>query len=171
MADYEKLYQNARDVCGAPFPQLVAFFRGYDKNKAKVLDLGCGQGRDALFIARMGNHVFGVDLSKTGVSQMLEEAEREGLDVWGVAADIVEYNPTEEYGVIILDRVMHMLKDDSKRMTVLQKARAATKFGGFVLVVDTPKHQPFIRSFFEDHAEGWVKSKDKKGFIFARKLR
>jgi 2-polyprenyl-3-methyl-5-hydroxy-6-metoxy-1,4-benzoquinol methylase len=29
-----------------------------------VLDLGCGQGRDALFIARKGHSVFGVDSLK-----------------------------------------------------------------------------------------------------------
>ncbi|WP_409070426.1 class I SAM-dependent methyltransferase [Aliifodinibius sp. S!AR15-10] len=44
------------------------------------MDFGCGQGRDALFIARMGHRVLGVDISKTGISQMLDEANRENID-------------------------------------------------------------------------------------------
>jgi len=169
MTDYEKRYQESRDVCGPPSREFLAFFERYDKTRAEVLDLGCGQGRDALFIARMGHHVLGVDISRTGISHMLEGAEREALDVRGVVADVVEYEPPGDYDVVILDRVLHTLKDDSQRLTVLDKASAVTKSGGFVLIADTPKHQGLIRSFFDDHSQDWVKAKDKKGFIFVQK--
>jgi len=169
MADYEKQFQKTRDACGPPYREFVAFFERYHKRRAKVLDLGCGQGRDALFLARVGHHVLGVDISRTGISQMLEEAEREGLDVCGVVADVVEYEPYGDYDVVILDRVLHILKDDSERMAVLEKASAVTKSGGFILIADTPKNQQLIRSFFEVHSEDWVKAKDKKGFIFVQK--
>lgn len=169
MTDYEKQYQESPNVCGPPFPEFVAFFERYNKANAKVLDLGCGQGRDALFIARMGHQVVGVDISKTGITQMLEEAKQEGLEVLGVEADIVEYEPSGEYDVVILDRVLHMLKEDSERQAVLEKAGAVTKSGSFILIADTPKHQGQIRSFFESQSEGWVKVKDKKGKIFVQK--
>jgi 2-polyprenyl-3-methyl-5-hydroxy-6-metoxy-1,4-benzoquinol methylase len=103
MTDYEKQYQESRDVCGPPFPEFVTFFERYPEAGAMVLDLGCGQGRDALFIARMGHHVFGVDASSTGIAQMLEDAQRQKLDVRGVVADIVEYEPAGNYDVVILD--------------------------------------------------------------------
>ena len=169
MTDYEKQYQKSREVCGPPFQEFVTFFERYHQTGAKVLDLGCGQGRDALFIARMGHHVLGVDTSRTGIAQMLEEAEREALDVTGVVADVVEYEPPGDYDVVILDRVLHMLKKDGERLAVLEKARAITKSGGFILIADTPKHQPLIRSFFEAHADDWLKAKDKKGFIFVQR--
>ena len=169
MTDYEKQYQKSRDVCGPPFQEFVAFFESYPKTRAKVLDLGCGQGRDALFIARMGHHVLGVDISRTGISQMLKEAGGEGLDVFGEVADVVEYEPSGDYDVVILDRVLHMLRDDSERLAVLEKANAVTESGGFILIADTPKHQQLIWSFFEGHSEDWVKAKDKKGFIFVQK--
>ena len=120
-------------------------------------------------MARLGHHVLGVDISRTGIAQMLEEAEGEGLDVCGVVADVVEYEPSGDYDVVLLDRVLHMLKDDSERLAVLGKASAVTKSGGFILVADTPKHEQLIRSFFEGHSEDWVKVRDKKGFIFVQK--
>lgn len=169
MTDYEKQFQKTRNVCGLPFPELLAFFEHYDKARAWVLDLGCGQGRDALFIARLGHRVHGVDISGTGITQMLEDAEREGLDVTGVVADIVAYQPQRDYDVVVLDRVLHMLNDDRARLAVLEKAGAVTRSGGFVLIADTPRSQPLIRSFFQDRADEWVKTRDKKGFIFARR--
>jgi 2-polyprenyl-3-methyl-5-hydroxy-6-metoxy-1,4-benzoquinol methylase len=169
VTDYEEQFQTTRDACGPPFPELLAFFEHYDKTRAQVLDLGCGQGRDALPIARMGHRVLGVDISKTGISQMLEEAEREHLDVAAEVADIVAYEPPGDYDVVVLDRVLHMLEDDGERLAVLEKAGSVTRSDGFVLIADTPKHQQLVRSFFEDRPDEWVKTKDKKGFIFARK--
>ena len=169
MTDYEKQYRESRDVCGPPFREFVAFFERYEETRAKVLDLGCGQGRDALFVARMGHHVLGVDISRTGISQMLEEAEREGLDVRGVVADALEYESSGDFDVVILDRVLHMLQEDRERLALLEKASTVTRSGGFVLIADTPKHQGLIRSFFQDGSDGWIKIQDKKGFIFVQK--
>ncbi len=74
MINYEKEYQNSRNVCGEPFPEIVEFFENYDDECAIVLDSGYGQGREALFIARKGHSVLGVDTAQTGIEQMLEEA-------------------------------------------------------------------------------------------------
>jgi SAM-dependent methyltransferase len=169
VTDYEKQYQASRDVCGPPFREFVTFFERYDETEARVLDLGCGQGRDALLVARMGHHVLGVDISRSGISHMLEEAAREALDVYGVVADIVEYEPSGDYDVVILDRVLHMLEDDRERLAVLEKASSVTRPGGFVLIADTPKHQQLIRSFFEDRPDEWARIRDRKGFIFTQR--
>ena len=75
MINYEKEYQNSRNVCGEPFPEIVEFFENYDDECSTVLDSGCGQGRNALFIACKGHSVLGVDTAQTGIEQLLEEAE------------------------------------------------------------------------------------------------
>lgn len=168
---YELLYREGRDVCGAPFQQFVDFFDKFNRKNCRVLDLGCGQGRDALFIARKGHSVFGVDLSETGVSQMLEDARKEGLNVDGVVADIVEFEPDGEYDVILLDRVLHMLKDNGERIAVLEKISHHAKRGGFILIADMPKDKGEFVKFFEGKQEDWDKRKDNKGFLyFQRKL-
>ena len=73
------------------FRKQLGFFENYDVECATVHDSGCGQGRDALFIARKGHSVLGVDTAQTGIEQMLEEAESEKLAVDGVNADITNY--------------------------------------------------------------------------------
>ena len=84
MINYEKEYQNSRNVCGEPFQEIIEFFENYDDECATFIDLGCGQGRDALLVARKGHSVLGVDKAQTGIEQMLEEAESEKLAVDGV---------------------------------------------------------------------------------------
>ena len=52
--DYEQFYRENPHGLGEPTREFVAFFDTYDRAQASVLDVGCGQGRDALFVARLG---------------------------------------------------------------------------------------------------------------------
>ena len=56
----------------------------YKKESSSVLDLGCGQGRDALFITHKGHTVLGVDAAQTVIKQMLKLAVLENLNVNGI---------------------------------------------------------------------------------------
>jgi tellurite methyltransferase len=47
--------------------------------RAKVLDLGCGEGRNALFLAQAGFDVTVVDISEAGIRKLRFVAERENL--------------------------------------------------------------------------------------------
>ena len=50
--NYEALYRDTPNALGAPTPAIVDFFAKHQGQTRRVLDIGCGQGRDALFIAR-----------------------------------------------------------------------------------------------------------------------
>jgi SAM-dependent methyltransferase len=80
-----------------------------------VLDLGLGRGRNALFFAKMGFVVEGVDESQTYVRRGRERAEAEGLDLTVVEADLREFEiPRRRYALIIASKVLQMfLKSES----------------------------------------------------------
>lgn len=65
---YDKYYQT-ENLFGKPYPELIKYFSTYPK-QGKVLDLGCGQGRDSIPIARLGFDVTGIDNSRVGIEQM-----------------------------------------------------------------------------------------------------
>lgn len=144
--DYDKHYKDDPKACGEPFKEIVGFFKRYERGGAKILDLGCGQGRDALMLAQMGHSVIGVDLSEVGIKQMVAEAKRKKLSVQGIVKDIVSYRSREKFDVIILDSVLHLLLDDEERRSVLNYVSSKLKRDGFVLIRDYPNGMKLIRS-------------------------
>jgi len=54
----------------------------------RVLDLGCGQGRNAIWLASQGHQVTGLDLSLVAIRQAQEIAEAAGFDVDFAAVDL-----------------------------------------------------------------------------------
>jgi len=166
MINYEEEYQNSRNVCGEPFLEIVEFVENYDDECAIVLDSGRGQGRDALFIARKGHSVLGVDSAQTGIEQMLEEAESENLAVDGVIADITNYEAPDLYNIVVIDRALHMLQNDEIRNVVLEKSSNAISKAGFILIVDTPRHKSLICDYFKSVPKIWKIIKNEKNFFF-----
>ncbi|MEZ4768722.1 MAG: class I SAM-dependent methyltransferase [Caldilineales bacterium] len=165
MTDYEIEYQKNPSACGDPFPEIVAFFDGLSLSEARVLDIGCGQGRDALMIARYGHRVDGVDISPTGIGQMLARAQAENLRVNGKVEDVRRFLPDGNYDVVLLDRVVHMLGKTAEKIALLEKAQQATAEEGFVLISDTPSNMSLIETAFRDH-KSWTLVCKKTGFRF-----
>src|SRR5688572_24775461 len=54
----------------------------------KALDIGMGEGRNALFLAAQGWEVTGFDISDTGVKLALEEARKRGLKLEALVEDV-----------------------------------------------------------------------------------
>lgn len=112
-ATYDKYYQTEH-LFGAPYPELIEFLAAYP-NRGKLLDLGCGQGRDALALARLGYTVTGLDSSRVGIEQMLHQARQEALPVEGLVGDLYAYDQYAGYEVILLDSMFHFAKKDRER--------------------------------------------------------
>ena len=169
LVDYDKHYRKGRGQCGDPFPEVVAFFESYDRPRARVLDFGCGQGRDALLAARHGHEVVGVDLSEIGITQLIEDAEAEGLDVTGVVSDVLDFRSRRKFDVVLLDRVLHLLLDDDERIACLDRSTSLTRKGGYVLIADVPKNRQLIHDYFAERHGDWMIVKRAKNYLFARK--
>lgn len=114
-ATYDTYYETEH-LFGNPYPELLSFFKEY-LELGKVLDLGCGQGRDAIAIARLGFEVVGIDNSKVGIEQMNQIAKQEKLALTGIVANIFEYSDFKEYDIILLDSMFHFSKNDKKKET------------------------------------------------------
>lgn len=57
-------------------------------NQGRALDLACGPGRNALRLAEAGLRVDAMDISEVALEQGRTEAERRGLDIRWIAADL-----------------------------------------------------------------------------------
>ena len=158
---YDRHYAADPAACGAAFAPFVEFVQSLE-GSCRILDLGCGQGRDALLFARAGHRVVGVDSSAVGIGQLLRTVEAEALEVELSVGDVTEFVPPGLFDVVVLDRLLHMLPSPRP---VLERALRALEPGGRVLVSDYPKQLPMIREVLQDMEI----VRDSKGFVFARR--
>jgi len=78
---YDRAYADDRDLFGAsPEPTLLHFLDHLDRDRP-VLDIGAGQGRNALAVARAGLAVDALEPSAVGRSALGRRAGREALAV------------------------------------------------------------------------------------------
>lgn len=168
--DYDAFYGDNPRGLGEPTGEFVRFFDEYNKACAEVLDVGCGQGRDALFIARQGHRVTAVDQSPNGISDLLDDAAAEGLMIDALVGDARTFDWQGPYDVIVIDRTLHMLVV-SDRLAVLDGLIGQTRAGSHVLIADERRNLPEMADRFERSEADWTPTLAKKGFLFLARSR
>ena len=78
----------------------------------KVIDIGCGEGKDAVFLARCGYDVSAFDLSNSGVEKVKRLAEKANVAVNVFKADILEYRFDCHYDILFSSGVLHYIKPE-----------------------------------------------------------
>ncbi len=86
MKYYDELYRDSKLYWGSAPSTLVKRFAELAP-PGRALDLGMGEGRDALYLARQGFEVTGVEAARAGVEKCIQIAARQKLAVTTVAAD------------------------------------------------------------------------------------
>lgn len=79
--------------------------------RGRALDVACGAGRNALFLASTGRRVDAVDISPTALDRAREAAAVRGLDVRWIEADLAPDPdaalPEGPYDLIVVVRYVH----------------------------------------------------------------
>jgi len=131
----------------------------------KLLDLGCGEGRNAVYFAQQGFEVTGVDMSLPGLKKARRYAQEVGVSLTTVRADIEDYRPEASYDVIFSTGVLHYLPPELRAEKFAQYQAATAPQGINALSAFVKK--PFIAKA-PDAAEGVVsfKSGELMGFYW-----
>lgn len=98
----------------------------------RAIDLGCGTGRNALWLARLGWEVLGVDASAVGLAKAREQAEREGLTLSLAQADLLAYEPAALSFDLVVVANIHL--DPESRGRFFEGAARAVAPGGHLYV-------------------------------------
>jgi len=135
-ASWNKRYQSsARVWSGNPNPQLVAEVA--DLAPGRALDVGCGEGADAIWLARQGWEVVAADIS--GVA--LERAAQHARDLDPVAFARIEWRHTDllvdppEADSFDLVSAQFMQLPPRPRTRLFSALVQSVKTGGTLLVV------------------------------------
>jgi SAM-dependent methyltransferase len=116
---------------GEASPVVLAALEGLEPGRA--LDLGCGSGRHAAWLAERGWRVTAVDFSSEALRQARERAAAFAVEVDWIEADLVSYEPPRTAFDLVLLAYIHVPPDE--RRAILAKAEAAVGTGGTLLLV------------------------------------
>lgn len=108
----------------------------------KVLDIGCGEGKDAVFLAKNGYQVTAFDLAESGLKKAGELAMRNMVEVDFFRANINEFVLKDTYDIIFSSGVFHYLAEE-KRKTFVEMLKAHTSKPG-LNVINVFVQKPFI---------------------------
>jgi len=84
----------------------------------RVLDIGCGEGKDAIFLVRNGYMVSAFDIADSGLKKARNLSELHGISVDFFRADLMDFRPDGMYDIIFSSGVLHYLPP-AKRGEVL----------------------------------------------------
>ncbi|WP_298456772.1 bifunctional 2-polyprenyl-6-hydroxyphenol methylase/3-demethylubiquinol 3-O-methyltransferase UbiG [uncultured Cellulomonas sp.] len=87
-AEWDERYGDAPIWSGEPNGALVAEVAGFPAGRA--LDVGCGEGADAVWLARQGWRVTALDVSRVALDRAAGHARDAGVPVTWVHAGLVE---------------------------------------------------------------------------------
>lgn len=107
---WERAYRDDRaDAFGRPSSEIVSLAERLPKGKS-VLDMGCGEGRNARFLAARGFQVDAFDASEAGIDKLARMAATEEVSVNAWVADLNTFRFSRAYDVIIAHGVLHLLE-------------------------------------------------------------
>lgn len=120
----------------------------------RLLDVGCGEGKDAVFMARCGYDVTAFDIAKAGIDKARRLADQAKVYVNAFVADVNDYRPNGEYDVVFSSGVLHYIRP-GLRGEIFQSYRQHTAPGG-IHAMNVFVQKPFIAPPPEkEESYGW----------------
>jgi SAM-dependent methyltransferase len=114
-----------------PDPALVEFARILRPGRA--LDLGCGPGRNAIWLAGRGWDVTGVDASRVALEQADRRAKAAAVELRLICVDLDQWSPpVGSFDLVVL---ANLHPEPVRRRPMFSRAAAAVAPGGRLFVV------------------------------------
>jgi SAM-dependent methyltransferase len=116
---------------GEPNRFLVAEASGLSPGRA--LDLACGSGRNAVWLAQQGWSVVGADFSDVALERARGLAAERGVDVEWVEADLRGWEPPPRAFDLVV--VLYLQVPADELQPIMRRAAGSVDAGGTMLVV------------------------------------
>lgn len=133
-------------------------------SSGSILDLGTGDGRNALYLAQKGFAVKAIDLSEAGIAKLNRLARETGVVVQTEVADASMYTIDSDYDAIVVVLLFQFL-NERESLRLMEEMKEHTKSGGmnvihvFTKSGDRPRldleEDPDSNCFYPD--DGWLK--------------
>lgn len=128
---WEDAYKNDDAIAFSIEPNVTIkeFEHLFDK-QSNVLEVGCGEGQNVLYLARQGyKNIDAFDLSEHGIAKVKRRCEIDKVNLNAFVADLTTYEFDKKYDLIMSFGTLHFVsKTDWKQF--INKAKENTNIGG-----------------------------------------
>lgn len=145
-----------------PVKNIVEYFS--DVKPGYALDIGCGKGRNAIWLAKNGWKVDAIDPSQDWLDVAKTRSESEGIegDISYTESDIESYEPRQQYDAVICGMVLHFLPA-ADIQSAIDKIKSWTKASGVAYISvhtdeNPTEHRPslFHVNQLADYFNNWT---------------
>ena len=131
-ADWDRRYAG-RELVWTSEPNRFLVQEAEPLAPARALDLACGEGRNAVWLAQRGWRVTGVDFSAVGIEKARQLGAARSVHVEWVIADLLDYRPDAQGFDLVI--VFYLQVAVKQRTPILRAAADAVAAGGTFLLV------------------------------------
>lgn len=140
----------------------VFLVNGPMKRRGYVLDVGCGAGREALALTKLGYRIKAIDLSLAMIEAAKKESRKRGLEIDFERAEITELNPPGLFDYCLFSSgVYNSIPTRALRIQMLQRVvnRFLSSQGRLFLPIGIARRprRIFSRSFIKYHFSAGLK--------------
>lgn len=137
---YDALYRNRNQTTFSTEPSAFLVSAVKDVKPGKALDVGTGQGRNAVFLATKGWNVTGIDIAEEGLKAANENAAKAGVVITTLKARLEDFN----YGMARWDLICFIYVPTELIFdpTFTARIKTALKPGGLALIIRAVRLNP-----------------------------
>jgi tellurite methyltransferase len=143
MEKYNKIYSSSNVSEDIKPSQTISLIWDNFISSGSILDLGCGRGRDSIFLAKNDFLVTAIDSSEVVINQIKakkNEFSLENLEL--ICGDISDFKiENGKYDAIICRNVLNFL-DKGKALEILNNIKGNAKIGSYIIVDIFTKDDP-----------------------------
>lgn len=126
---------------GRAQPELVTLAEA-GRITGRVIDIGCGTGENALYLAMLGLDVVGVDGSPEAIRQARVKANARGISTVFDVGDVLDLGDDRESFDIATDSGVFHVFDDKDRPRYQRSVRGVLRPGGHLFLLCFSERQP-----------------------------
>ena len=136
---------------------------------AKILDVGCGDGRHSLYLATLGFQVDAFDISESAINKIDYLKEQNNLNINTYMCDVLEFEFKYKYDLIIVHGVLQFIERE-KQTEIIELLKNWTEVNGYHIVALFTDEEP-VPEDLKDVMVGAFKNEEIKDYYSEWEIR
>lgn len=148
MTDLSKKYNaiySSKPEYGLGQPNKIVVDATKYKTRGDALDLGCGMGRNSLYLASAGFNVTAIDLSEVGIEYLRESLAQKNLSAETIVADIKNIAWDKNYDLVV-SVAMLFHQPPKEAIALIENIQEHTTVGGLNAISTFTQDSDFYRN-------------------------